>query len=112
MSSLPDSRPVCTQELFDEADTNGDGVLQLEELRGILRKASKEFTHLEEHSQFLDRCAWVSMASEQWFSWCLPAWLILKERWSKQPDPLLRLDRSCAIIDLQPRMGRVQLGRK
>ena len=50
-------RRRCRQEMFEEADKNGDGLLQLDELRFLLRKASKEFTHLEEHATFLDQCA-------------------------------------------------------
>eukprot|EP00884_Botryococcus_braunii_P007779 jgi/Botrbrau1/17001/Bobra.49_2s0060.1 len=41
-------------ELFDRADTNKNGVLELQELQDLLREASKEYSHFEEHSRFLD----------------------------------------------------------
>lgn len=41
-------------DLFHKADLNQDGRLRLEELRNLLREASKEYSHLEEHSRFLD----------------------------------------------------------
>eukprot|EP00195_Chlamydomonas_chlamydogama_P008836 CAMPEP_0202898464 /NCGR_PEP_ID=MMETSP1392-20130828/6978_1 /ASSEMBLY_ACC=CAM_ASM_000868 /TAXON_ID=225041 /ORGANISM="Chlamydomonas chlamydogama, Strain SAG 11-48b" /LENGTH=558 /DNA_ID=CAMNT_0049584399 /DNA_START=316 /DNA_END=1992 /DNA_ORIENTATION=- len=42
------------EALFEEADTNKDDQLSLEELRILLDKASKQFSHLEEHARFLD----------------------------------------------------------
>jgi NADH:ubiquinone reductase (non-electrogenic) len=42
------------EELFVAGDTNGDGRLSLRELRDLLRGASSEFSHFEEHAQFLD----------------------------------------------------------
>lgn len=44
------------ETLFQAADTNKDGTLSLGELRDVLMKASNEFSHLEEHARFLDRC--------------------------------------------------------
>lgn len=41
-------------ELFERADLNGDGQLSMEELRILMRTASKEYQHLEEHSRFLE----------------------------------------------------------
>jgi hypothetical protein len=41
-------------QLFEEADVNGDGKLCLKELYAILNKASEEFPHLSEHARFLD----------------------------------------------------------
>ncbi|KAK9846148.1 hypothetical protein WJX84_008483 [Apatococcus fuscideae] len=38
--------------LFVDADINKDGTLELSELRLILKKASAEFSHLEEHATF------------------------------------------------------------
>ena len=43
-------------ELFEQADTDKDGNLSMEELRVIMKKAAKEFPHLEEHSRFLEGC--------------------------------------------------------
>ncbi len=44
------------EQLFESGDRNKDGKLSLEELRELLTTASKEFSHLEEHARFLDRC--------------------------------------------------------
>ena len=44
----------CMQRLFVDADINKDGTLELSELRLILKKASTEFSHLEEHATFLE----------------------------------------------------------
>uniref|UniRef100_A0A061RCA7 NADH:ubiquinone reductase (non-electrogenic) n=1 Tax=Tetraselmis sp. GSL018 TaxID=582737 RepID=A0A061RCA7_9CHLO len=41
-------------ELFREGDANGDGKLQLKELRDILLKGSKEFPQLADYAHFLD----------------------------------------------------------
>eukprot|EP01023_Acetabularia_acetabulum_P034139 TRINITY_DN32055_c0_g1_i3.p1 TRINITY_DN32055_c0_g1~~TRINITY_DN32055_c0_g1_i3.p1 ORF type:complete len:342 (-),score=66.83 TRINITY_DN32055_c0_g1_i3:370-1395(-) len=41
-------------QLFDKADLNKDGKLQLSELRQLLQDASQEFPHLQEHATFLD----------------------------------------------------------
>ena len=41
-------------ELFERADTNRDGQLSMEELRVLMKTASKEYPHLEEHSRFLE----------------------------------------------------------
>ena len=43
-------------ELFDNADKDGDGKLDIEELTAVLQEASLEYSHLAEHAQFL-RCA-------------------------------------------------------
>ncbi|GBF96542.1 hypothetical protein Rsub_09125 [Raphidocelis subcapitata] len=40
--------------LFEQADTDRSGALCIEELRLILKEASKEFSHLEEHARVLD----------------------------------------------------------
>jgi hypothetical protein len=45
-----------SEELFDRADTSGDGKLQLSELRDVLRKSSEEYSHFAEHARFLDGC--------------------------------------------------------
>ena len=42
------------QRLFVDADINKDGTLELSELQLILKKASGEFSHLEEHATFLE----------------------------------------------------------
>lgn len=42
------------EDLFDQADTNKDSVLTLEEIRNVLVKASANFPHLSEHARFLD----------------------------------------------------------
>uniref|UniRef100_A0A383VLR6 NADH:ubiquinone reductase (non-electrogenic) n=1 Tax=Tetradesmus obliquus TaxID=3088 RepID=A0A383VLR6_TETOB len=41
-------------ELFEQADTNKDGLVGLKELQALLTEASKEFSHLEEHARFLE----------------------------------------------------------
>ena len=41
-------------ELFEKADLNNDGKLTMEELRIMMKDASKEYPHLEEHSRFLE----------------------------------------------------------
>ena len=41
-------------ELFERADSNGDGQLTMEELRILMKTASKEYPHLMEHSRFLE----------------------------------------------------------
>ena len=41
-------------ELFEKADKDKNGNLNLKELRSILNEASKEFPHLEEHAKFLE----------------------------------------------------------
>ena len=43
-------------ELWGSADLNGDGSLSLKELRDLLRSASRQYSHMEEHSRFLDGC--------------------------------------------------------
>ncbi|GIL56627.1 hypothetical protein Vafri_11967 [Volvox africanus] len=42
------------EQLFDAADTNKDGKLNLQELKQLLNDASKEFSHLEEHARYFD----------------------------------------------------------
>ena len=42
------------EELFAQADKDKDGKLKFAELRDVLNAASKEYSHLEEHSRFLD----------------------------------------------------------
>ena len=39
--------------LFETADVNKDGKLQLKELQACLNDAAKTYKHLEEHAQFL-----------------------------------------------------------
>ncbi len=46
-----------TAGLRCRADANKNGVLELHELQDILREASKEYSHFEEHSRFLDSYA-------------------------------------------------------
>jgi len=41
-------------DLFSEADANGDGFLDLAELRALLRTAAGRYPHFEEHAKFLD----------------------------------------------------------
>jgi len=41
-------------ELFEQADTNNDGNLSMEELRVVMKRAAKEYPHLDEHSRFLE----------------------------------------------------------
>eukprot|EP00882_Tetradesmus_deserticola_P003879 GHRQ01004103.1.p1 GENE.GHRQ01004103.1~~GHRQ01004103.1.p1 ORF type:complete len:615 (+),score=301.43 GHRQ01004103.1:630-2474(+) len=41
-------------DLFEQADTNKDGLVGLRELQALLKQASKEFSHLEEHARFLE----------------------------------------------------------
>lgn len=41
-------------ELFVQGDTNGDGKLQISELRALLLKASKKYPQLKDYAAFLD----------------------------------------------------------
>eukprot|EP01024_Parvocaulis_polyphysoides_P070103 TRINITY_DN862_c0_g1_i1.p1 TRINITY_DN862_c0_g1~~TRINITY_DN862_c0_g1_i1.p1 ORF type:complete len:416 (+),score=48.94 TRINITY_DN862_c0_g1_i1:76-1323(+) len=41
-------------ELFEKADVNKDGKLQFSEIAKLLKDASVEFPHLEEHARFID----------------------------------------------------------
>lgn len=41
------------QELFEQADTDADGILTLAELERIMTAASRHYSHLAEHAQFL-----------------------------------------------------------
>lgn len=50
-------------ELFERADSNKDGQLTMEELRVLMKTASKEYPHLQEHSRFLEGYAWCSPRS-------------------------------------------------
>lgn len=43
-------------ELWEQADTDQNGQLTLAELRNLLRTASKRYSHMAEHSRFLDGC--------------------------------------------------------
>jgi NADH:ubiquinone reductase (non-electrogenic) len=45
---------AAAADLFEQADANGDGFLDLAELRSLLRTASARFPHFEEHAKFLD----------------------------------------------------------
>jgi NADH:ubiquinone reductase (non-electrogenic) len=45
------------EQLFEQGDSDGDGRLTLRELRGLLKTASSEFSHFEEHARFLDQRA-------------------------------------------------------
>ena len=42
------------EELFERADTDQNGRLTMAQLRSILKEASKDFPHLEEHARFLE----------------------------------------------------------
>lgn len=55
MSSILQEKAVSrVSELFEKADVNNDGKLTMEELRVMMKDASKEYPHLEEHSRFLE----------------------------------------------------------
>lgn len=41
--------------MFDAADMDNDGLLSYGELACAMQKASKEYSHLEEYSRYLDR---------------------------------------------------------
>lgn len=51
------------KELFSQADTDANGMLSVTELRDVLRTASKDYSHIEEHSRFLDGCVMLCMAT-------------------------------------------------
>ena len=56
---------VLLQDMFDAADMDNDGLLSYGELARAMQKASKEYSHLEEYSRYLDRyCLHASP------SWC------------------------------------------
>ncbi len=54
------NRRVLTQalehleELFEQGDLNKNGTLSLEELKLLMKEASKRFPHLNEHAMFLE----------------------------------------------------------
>ena len=43
------------QEMFAEADKDGDGMLSYGELTAAMKQASKEYSHLEEYARYLER---------------------------------------------------------
>lgn len=43
------------QEIFDAADTDKDGLLSCKDMASAMQKASKEYSHLEEYSRYLDK---------------------------------------------------------
>ena len=56
----PSGRPRALEhaaELFERADTDGDGVLTLVELQRIMQTAGQQYSHLTEHARFL--AGWV-----------------------------------------------------
>lgn len=54
LPSLQEKAVSRVSELFEKADLNGDGKLTMEELRIMMKDASKEYSHLQEHSRFLE----------------------------------------------------------
>ncbi|KAL3151414.1 tubulin alpha 1 [Trebouxia sp. C0009 RCD-2024] len=45
------------KEIFDAADTDGNGLLTCKDVASAMQKASKEYSHLEEYSRYLDNKA-------------------------------------------------------
>ena len=43
--------------MFAEADKDGNGLLSYKELTAAMKQASKEYSHLEEYAQYLERWA-------------------------------------------------------
>ena len=54
---MQDRALLHASELWSGADKDGNGRLSLVELRQLLRAASRKYSHMEEHSRFLDGCA-------------------------------------------------------
>lgn len=46
---------LVVQEIFDAADTDGNGLLTCKDVASAMQKASKEYSHLEEYSRYLDK---------------------------------------------------------
>ena len=42
--------------MFAEADADSDGLLSYGELTAAMKRASKEYSHLEEYARYLERC--------------------------------------------------------
>ena len=51
---VQDRALLHASELWSGADKDGNGKLSLVELRQLLRDASRKYSHMEEHSRFLD----------------------------------------------------------
>lgn len=51
---MQDRALMHASELWSGADKDGNGKLSLVELRELLRSASRKYSHMEEHSRFLD----------------------------------------------------------
>lgn len=46
---------LVVQEIFDAADTDRNGLLSCKDVACAMQKASKEYSHLEEYSRYLDK---------------------------------------------------------
>lgn len=57
----PRAREYAAQ-LFEEFDKDRSGTLDFTEMRQLLKAASARFSHLEEHSRFLDGCCHLAKA--------------------------------------------------
>ena len=61
--------------MFDAADMDNDGLLSYGELAFAMQKASKEYSHLEEYSRYLDRCFVHAINYQSCDSTCATPWL-------------------------------------
>lgn len=76
-------------ELFDSADKDGDGSLNVSELTAVLQEASLEYSHLAEHAQFLSK-----MGQKRWGGM---VGKLLKESADASSTPVGGFDRSTEL---------------
>ena len=83
-----------------DADINKDGTLELSELREILKKASSEFSHLEEHALFLEGCthAYFSLSNSAVVLSAPPRTVLIISAEARSLSHIYRLRLSCPAL--------------